>query len=68
MPTTHNAEGERLCTCREKSEIGLSLEASERHHVCLGICLRRSWHVIFKMYVETESLRKKHEDYNMEKH
>jgi len=69
LSTTHDAEGGRSCTCREKSEIGSSLEASEHQRVCLGICLRRSLHVIFKMlYAETESLRKKHEDNNMEKH
>ena len=51
-------------------EIGSSLEASERQRVYSGICLRRSWRVIFKMlYTEIESLsRKKHKDNNMEKH
>ena len=66
--TTHDVEGGCSCTCREKSETGSSLEASERQLVCLGICFRHSWRVIFKMYAEIESLRKKHEDNNMEKH
>ena len=69
LTTTHDAEGGRSCTCREKSEIGSSLEASEHHCVRSGICLRRSWRVIFKMLqAETKSLRKKHEYNNMEKH
>ena len=29
LPTTHNAEGRRSCTCREELETGPSLEASE---------------------------------------
>ena len=68
LSITLNAEGGCSCTCREKLETGSSLEASEHQRVCLGICLRPSWRVIFKMYAETESLRKKHEDNNMEKH
>ena len=53
-----------------QGEVGdrASLEASKRQRVWSGICLRRSWRVIFKMYAEIESLRKKHEDNNMEKH
>ena len=69
LPTTHNAEGRCSHMCREEPETGSSLEASERQRVCSGICLRRSWRVIFKMlYTEIESLRKKHEDNNMAKH
>ena len=67
--TTHDVEGGCSCTCREKSETGSSLEASERQRVCSGICLRRSWRVIFKMlYAESESLREKCGENNMEKH
>ena len=67
--TTHDTEGERSCTCREKSETGSSLEGSEHQRVCSGICLKRSWRVIFKMlYTELESLSGKHGENNMEKH
>ena len=69
LSTTHDVEDGRSCTCREKSEIGSSLEASEHHCVRSGICLRRSWRVMFKMlYAEIELRRKKNEDNNMEKH
>ena len=37
LPTTHNTEGRRSCTCREEPEIGSSLEASEHQHDCLGV-------------------------------
>jgi hypothetical protein len=53
LPATHNAEGRRLSTCREKPETWPSLKTSERRHGCSEICLRRSLHVIFKMvYIE----------------
>ena len=58
LPTTHDAEGERSCTCRERSKTGSSLEASERQHVCSGICVERRWHIIFKtLSTELEALR-----------
>ena len=69
LSTTHDVEGGCSCTCREKSKTGSSLEASKRQRVCLGICVRCSWRVIFEMlYVESESLSKKREENNMEKH
>ena len=34
LPTTHNAEGRRSCTCREEPEIGPSLEASKHQRDC----------------------------------
>ena len=70
LPTTHDAQNGRSCTSREKSGTWSSLEASARQHVCLGICLRHRWRVVFKMlYTETESLiGEKHKDNNMEKH
>ena len=37
LPTTHNAEGRRSCTCREEPETGPSLEASEHQHDCSGV-------------------------------
>ena len=57
MPTTHDAEGRRSCTCRERSEIGSSLEASEHQRVCLGICVERRWRIVFKtLSIELEAL------------
>ena len=46
--TTHEVEGGRSCTCREKSETGSFLETSERQRVCSGICVERRWHIVFK--------------------
>ena len=37
LPTTHNIEGRRLCTCREEPETGPSLEASEHQHDYSGV-------------------------------
>ena len=37
LPTTHNAESRRSCTCREELEIGPSLEASEHQRDCLRV-------------------------------
>ena len=37
LPTTHNADGRRSCTCREEPEIGLSLEVSEHQQDCSGV-------------------------------
>jgi hypothetical protein len=37
LPTTHNAEGRRSCTCREEPETGPSLEVSEHQHDCSGV-------------------------------
>ena len=37
LPTTHNVEGRRSCTCREELETGPSLEASEHQHDCSGV-------------------------------
>ena len=55
--TTHDAEGGRSCTCRERLEIGSSLEASECQLVCSGICMERRWHIIFKtLSAELEAL------------
>ena len=60
MSTTHNTEGRRSCTCREKPKIGPSLETSKRQHDYSGMCLRQSLHVIFKMlYAEKDSLSEK---------
>ena len=60
LSTTHDVEGGCSCTCREKSDTGSSLEVSEHQRVCSGICLRRSWRVIFEMLcVELESLSEK---------
>ena len=45
-----------------QGEVGdrASLEASKRQRVWSGICLRRSWRVIFKMlYAELELLSEK---------
>ena len=37
LPTTHNAERGARSTCREESETGPSLEASEHQHDCSGV-------------------------------
>ena len=37
LPTTHNAEGRRSCTCREESETGPSLEVFEHQHDYSGV-------------------------------
>ena len=55
--------------CREEPETGPSLEASEHERDCLGICLRRSLHVIFKMvYMKENRLESKHGENSSEKH
>ena len=43
--------------CRERLEIGSSLEVSEHQRVCLGICVEHKWRIIFKtLSVELEAL------------
>ena len=63
--TTHDTEGGRSYTCREKSEIGSFLEVFRHQRVLLGICVRRSWRVIFE---NQNHLAEKCGENNMEKH
>jgi hypothetical protein len=39
LPTTHNAEGRRSCTCEEKPETGPSLETSSVNMTVQGFVL-----------------------------
>jgi len=58
LPTTHNVEGRRSCTCREKSEIGSSLENTSVNVAIRGD-IEAKVYVIFKMvYMEKSHLEK----------
>jgi len=68
LPTTHNAEGRRSCTCREKPETGPSLESTS-----INVAVRRAVeakaYVIFKMvYIEKNHLENNHVENSMKKH
>ena len=47
LPTIHNVEGRRLCTCREEPETGPSLEASEHQQYCSGV-----WKIMWRANME----------------
>ena len=64
LPTTHNAEGRRSCTCREKPEIGPSLESTSVNVAVRGAIEVKAY-VIFKMlYMEKDRLANKHQSKN----
>ena len=52
LPTIHNVEGRRSCTCREKLETGPSLESTSVN-VAVWEAVEAKAYVIFKMvYME----------------
>ena len=52
LPTTHNIEARRSCTCREEPETGPSLEASEHQQDCSGV-----WKIIWRANMEKTAQR-----------
>ena len=67
MSTTHNVEDGRSCTCREKPEIGPSLE-----NISVNVVVREAVeakvYVIFKMvYMDKSCLENNHGENNIEK-
>ena len=68
LPTTHNVEGRRSCTCREKPETGPFLERTSVNLSVRG-AIEAKAHVIFKMvYMEKSHLENNHVENSMKKH
>ena len=68
LPTTHNVEGRHSCTCREKPEIGPSLESTSVNLAAQG-AIEAKVYVIFKMvYMEKSRLENNHVENSMKKH
>ena len=60
LPSTQNTEGRRSCTCREKPEIGPSLESISVNMAVRG-AVEVIAYVIFKMvYMEKSHLENNH--------
>ena len=68
LPTTHNVEGRRSCTCREKPETEPSLESTSVNVAVWGAVEAKAY-VIFKMvYMEKSRLENNHVENSTKKH
>ena len=52
LPTTHNVEDKRSCTCREELETGPSLGTSGHQHDCSGV-----WKIVWRANMEKTARR-----------
>jgi hypothetical protein len=68
LPTTHNAEGWHSYTCREKPDIGTSLESTTVNVAVRGAVEAKAYAIFKMVYMEKNSLENNHVEDSMKKH